>query len=444
MTKEHFLGRTLEAFDPPVRGDAITGERYYSKSWARAEWRHVFSKVWHIGGMLADLEEPGDWVTHNLMRDSVMMIRQEDGSVRAFFNACIHRGNRLLWSDMGSNERITCSYHGWQFGKDGTLLFAQDAEDFPGGNPCGKAHLTEIACATWGPFVWFNMDKDATPLHEWLAPLTEQLAGYQMETMTRVLDVRCEIPCNWKIIRDNFNESYHLPTLHPELASFIDDEYTDTSFEMYPSGHNRMVQKGCHPSKRLDYPDAMQPLIEDNLREWGLDPADFVDKATEARRAIQLAKRRLGPERGFRHFDTMTDSQLTDYYHYTLWPNTTITMSPDGFQILRSEPHPTDPEKCIFDHWYLMPPVDGRNEVVTPVGVVPFEHAEREVVIYGEATLGYVADQDMSVAVGQQQGLHSMGYRGGIISGQEKRIQRFHELLNDACGIHGALPADAD
>lgn len=439
MSKEHFLGRTLEAYDPPVRGDPITGERYYAREWMKAEWQHVFTKVWHIGGLLADLEEPGDWVTHNLGRDSVIMIRQDDGSTRAFFNSCIHRGNRLLWSDMGSNARITCAYHGWQYGKDGTLLFAQDAEDFPGGNPCGKAHLTEIACDTWGPFVWFNMNLTARPLREWLAPLPEQLAGYRMETMTKVLDVRCVIPCNWKIIRDNFNESYHLPTLHPELSSFIDDDYTDTSFELYPSGHNRMVQKGSHPSRRLDYPDAMQPLVEDELRNWGLDPADFKDRATEARVAIQQAKRRLGPERGYVHFETMSDSQLTDYHHYTLWPNTTITMSPDGFQLLRSEPHPTDPEKCIFDHWYLMPPVPGRTEVVTPVGVRPFAHAEREVVVYGEASLGYVADQDMSVAVGQQQGLHSLGYKGGIISGQEKRIQRFHEMLNDACGIHGEI-----
>lgn len=79
------------------------------------------------------------------------------------------------------------------------------------------------------------------------------------------------------------------------------------------------------------------------------------------------------------------------------------------------------------------------TDLEEPVGMRPFKTAEREVIIYGEATLGYVADQDMSVAVGQQQGLHSMGYRGGIISGQEKRIQRFHELLNDAWGIYGEL-----
>ncbi|MFS0735916.1 aromatic ring-hydroxylating dioxygenase subunit alpha [Sphingomonas sp. 1P06PA] len=435
MTVETFMGRKRDEYDPPVRGDRISGERYYSKEWMQAEWDHLWQKIWHVGGMLNDLQEPGDYVVHNFMRESVVMIRQDDGSVKAFFNACLHRGNRLVWSEVGGADAITCSYHGWKWGKDGVLLHAQDVEDFPGGNPCGKAKLVEIACDTWGGFVWYNMDRNAKPLREWLDPLPEQLAGYGMEKMRRVLHVSCVVPCNWKIIRDNFNESYHLPTLHPELADFIDDDYLDTSFEMYPSGHNRMVQKGCQPSGRLDLPDAVEPILADLLKEWDLEPTQFEGRAREARLAVQKAKRELGKVRGFKHHDTMTDSQLTDYYHYTLWPNLTITMSPDGFQILRSEPHPTDPESCIFEHWYIMPPVEGRNEVVTPVGIVPYDDAEKEVVIYGEKTLGYVADQDMSIAVGQQQGLHSLGYTGGLLTGQEKRIQRFHELLNDALGV---------
>jgi len=431
MGVETFMGTRVADFDPPVRGDKIGGDRYYSAAWMQREWDRLWGRIWHLGGVASALEETGDYVVHNFMRESVMMIRQADGSTKAFYNACKHRGNRLVWSEMGGSDVITCSYHGWQWAPDGVLVHAQDAEDFPGGNPCGKVKLKELRCETWGGFVWYSMDPNIAPLREWLAPLPEQLSGYQMETMTRVLHVSCDVPCNWKIIRDNFNESYHLPTLHPELATFIDDDYTDTSFEMYPSGHNRMVQKGCQPSGRLDLPDVLEAPLDDVLREWDLDPAAFVGRAREARLALQTQKRVLGKQRGFVHHDSMTDSQLTDYYHYTLWPNVTITMSPDGFQILRSEPHPTDPERCIFEHWYLMPLVAGRADVVTPIGMVPYAPAEKDVVVYGTRSLGYVADQDMSIAVGQQQGLHSQGYDGGLLSGQEKRIQRFHEKLDD-------------
>lgn len=92
--------------EPPIRGDAITGERYYSRKWMAAEWENVFTKVWHVGGMLHDLEEPGDWICHNLAQESVLMIMQEDRTVKAFFNACIHRGNRLVWDELGTGEQI--------------------------------------------------------------------------------------------------------------------------------------------------------------------------------------------------------------------------------------------------------------------------------------------------------------------------------------------------
>ena len=437
MTNLHAQYISEETVVPTVRGDAITGERYYSKKWMDAEWENVFTKVWHIGGMLYDLEEPGDWISHNIGPDSVLMIMQDDRSVKAFYNACIHRGNRLVWSDMGGGERITCSYHAWQFGKDGTLLHAQDAEDFDGGNPCGKAKLTEISCDVWGGFVWFNMDEDTKSLREWLGPLDEILSGYQMDDMVRVLNVSSVVPCNWKIIRDNFNESYHLPTLHPELATFIDDDYKDSVFQTFNDcGHNRMIMKGCQPSMRLDIPNSMQAPLDDMLKNWNLNPDDFEGRSREARVAIQKAMREQGAERGYPAFNTMTDSQLTDYHHCTLWPNISFTMSSDGFQVLRSEPHPKDPEQCIFDHWFIMPKVEGRTEVETPLGVVDFAPADKETVIYGEKSLGYVADQDMSVVTGQQIGLHSRGYKGGMLTKQERRVQYFHELLNDACDIH--------
>ena len=104
MSLETFLGRKIAEYDPPVRGDAITGARYYSKDWAQQEWDRVWTRVWHIGGMAADLVQTGDYITHNLVRESVVMMKQQDGSVRAFFNACKHRGYRLAWNEVGGGD----------------------------------------------------------------------------------------------------------------------------------------------------------------------------------------------------------------------------------------------------------------------------------------------------------------------------------------------------
>jgi phenylpropionate dioxygenase-like ring-hydroxylating dioxygenase large terminal subunit len=433
LTIEPFLSRYSEGFDLPVRGDPITADRYISRAYMDLENQNLWPRVWHLGGLIAELEEEGDFVRHNLGKESVIMVRQGDGSTRAFFNTCPHRGNRLKLGDVGGSDRITCGYHGWQFTPDGVLAHVQDADDFPGGNPCGKVTLSEIRCETWGPFIFYCMDANAKPLLEWLDPLPERLKGYGLSNWVRVMHLSADADFNWKIIRDNFNESYHLPTIHPELATFINDGLPDTLFEMYPSGHNAMWMKGHQATTRVDYASGAVPAILDDVaRAWGLDPADYEGRTGDIRADIIEAKRALGPERGFANYKDMSDQQLVDYFHCTLFPNLTITMSPEQCQILRTEPHPTDPEKCIFQHWVLVPPVEGMAEVITPIGAVPLEHAEHVHSVYGDGvSLGFVADQDLSIGTSQQQGLNSRGFKGCILTYQEKRVQRFHELLDD-------------
>ena len=437
MNAGPMLSRYSQEFDPPVRGDRITGERYTTREWMELEKRHLWPKVWHLGGVLAELEEEGDFIRHNFGKESVIMIRQADGSIKAFYNSCPHRGNRLMQVDSGSVPRITCAYHGWQFDTDGTLIHVQDPDDFAGGSPCGKVTLTPLRCETWGPFVFWCMDDDVAPLHEWLSPFPERLAGYGLESWVRVLDLSADCDFNWKIIRDNFNESYHLPTIHPELSTFINDGLPDTLFGMYPSGHNSMWMKGHQATTRQDFHSGEVPAPLDAVaRAWGIDPGAYKGRTGDIRQAVIEAKRRLGPDRGYVNYASMSDQQLVDYFHCTLFPNLTLTMSPEQCQILRTEPHPRDPEKCVFQHWILVPNVAGMTEVETPIGMVPLEHAEHRHSVYGDGqSLGYVADQDLSIGTSQQQGLNSRGFKGCILPRQEKRVQRFHELLNDmVCG----------
>jgi phenylpropionate dioxygenase-like ring-hydroxylating dioxygenase large terminal subunit len=431
--------RYSEGFDLPVRGDPITAERYVSRDWMELENKNLWPRVWHLGGLTAELEEEGDFVRHNLGKESVIMVRQEDGSIRAFYNTCPHRGNRLVLGDVGGSDRITCGYHGWQFTPDGVLAHVQDPDDFPNGNPCGKVTLSEVRCETWGPFVFYCMDPDAKPLLEWLDPLPERLKGYGLDNWVRVMHLSADADFNWKIIRDNFNESYHLPTIHPELSTFINDGLPDTLFEMYPSGHNAMWMKGHQATTRVDHISGDVPApLDDIARAWGLDPDDYKGRTADIRADIIAAKRKLGPERGYTNYKDMSDQQLVDYFHCTLFPNLTITMSPELCQILRTEPHPTDPEKCVFQHWVLTPPVAGMKEVETPIGPLPLKHAEHRHSVYGDGvSLGFVADQDLSIGTSQQQGLNSRGFKGCILTYQEKRVQRFHELLDDY--VHGRI-----
>jgi len=203
-------------------------------------------------------------------------------------------------------------------------------------------------------------------------------------------------------------------------------------FEMYDNGHNGMWMKGHQATTRQHFEEVPTPL-DDIARAWDVDPEQFSGRVNDIRDAIVAAKRKLGPERGFSNYENMTDQQLVDYFHCTMFPNLTLTMSPELCQILRTEPHPTDPAKCIFQHWVLVPPVAGMEEVMTPIGSVPLKHdAVLRHSVYGDGTsLGFVADQDLSIGTSQQKGLNSRGFGGCILTHQEKRVQRFHELLND-------------
>lgn len=418
-----------------LRGDRITGDRYYAQGFAEREWEHMWTKVWHVGGREAQLPEPGDFILHNLMHESVMMVRQEDGSIRAFHNSCRHRGNQLATAEEGSMPRgFTCAYHGWRWGVDGVLEHAQDPEDFPQGNPCGKLKLAELPCATWGGFVWYSMDENAVPLEDYLYPIPQLLNARQPEKMIRVLWRTIRVNTNWKFAPDNFNESYHLPAVHPQMQAIIDEDYRNTVFEMYPTGHNRMIEQG-QPSMRAMHPNQVEPAWEMMLREWGLDPADFEGRARDGRRALQAQKRKLGKERGCPHFETLLDDELTDYFHHTLFPNVTLTGTSDGLHLYRTEPDPRDPEWCTFDYWYMVHPVAGQDTVETLYGTRPYAEAEHEFAVFGEAgsdhPLGDFLDQDLSVAVTQQRGFRSRAYADAYLSGQEGRIRRFHEVLND-------------
>jgi phenylpropionate dioxygenase-like ring-hydroxylating dioxygenase large terminal subunit len=412
-----------------LRGDPMTGDRYWSTEWMDKEWEHMWKRVWHIGGRVADMPGAGDYVVHNFRHESVLLVRQTDGSFRAFFNVCQHRGNRLVWNESGGVPAFTCAYHGWRYRLDGSLDHAQNPENFSGGDPCKHVKLVQVPCDTWGGFVWFSMDQGARPLLQFLHPIPTLLKNRDMESMVRTVWRRVSVDTNWKFACDNFNESYHLPAVHPMMGVYVDEDYRSHDFEIYANGHNRVVEPG-RPSARLE---ANNSYWNGLLKSWDIDPSLYAGKPNEARLALQRAKRTLGPGRGMTYMNKLTDEELTDFFHHTCFPNVTITGSPgEGtVHIFRTEPHITDPGKCTFEYMGLNPRIEGATEILTVSGMRPFEEAEPEVLTYGIDNVGDFIDEDLSVAVQQQRGLRSMGYQDAKLSEQEARVRRFHEVLND-------------
>ena len=422
-----------------VRGDPIDAARYYSPEFMAREWDMLWTRVWHIAGRENQLSEPGDYIVHDFMHESVIIVRQRDGSLRGFYNVCTHRGQKLVWAD-GGTERFTCPYHGWKWGLDGVLEDCPDREDFPQGDPVGNLTLVEVRVGTWGSLVWYTMDEDAPELLDYLAPAPELYRHHQFDRTVRTQWFRVELNCNWKFWVDNFNESYHTRTVHPQVPPIIDQDHFTSRYEIFPMGHARIVQMG-RPSLRDRLPDGAAHPFDSELRAWGLDPEtypDFETKALQGWRDLKAAKRALWKTRGYLHYEHLSDEDLTESPFQIIFPNVAIAPSADVFQLWRWEPHPTDPQKCYFDQWTMSYPVEGKSKMVPRTAQNPLAMAEAtfDFRVYdqgqGVTDLGdQVVYQDWQLTAGQQAGWRSRGYRDPYMAAQETRIRHYHDVLND-------------
>jgi phenylpropionate dioxygenase-like ring-hydroxylating dioxygenase large terminal subunit len=413
----------------------LQGERYYSREFAAREWESVWTKSWLVICRTDQIPEPGDFLAEDIGTESVLVVRQNDGSIRSFYNVCQHRGNRLVQTSEGSVPAFTCAYHSWKWTLDGVCSGAQDEEDFPAGSPCGRKKLAEISTEVFASFVWINMSAEPVALKDYLADHYPVLAAYPFESMVRTQAISVHMPCNWKIIQDNFRETYHIPTAHP-MGLFVNEpHYGAARIETWRNGHGFLQTPGMVPSKYLPGGKLqMNDYLMADLKEWGLDPQAYVGREQETRAAMQKQRRLLGPSRGHSHYQGMSDDQLTDTFLYSVFPNTTLVCFADSMLFLRALPHASDPEKCTFDSWfYAMGSEDYNTRMLTAAGGVAAAAgapAEREWRNFGEGSLGVVLDGDAGIMQAQQRGMHSRGYHGADLSNQEKRITQYHDHID--------------
>src|SRR5450756_2436426 len=149
-----------------VRPDGtVPKERYTSRVFVDLEMERLWSRVWQIACREEEIAQPGDYLEYTIGDQSILVVRGDDGAIRAFFNHCLHRGTRLA-SGVGNftDGQIRCRYHAWQYALDGELVEVVDREEFVG-LPDGL-RLGELRAECWGGFVFVNPDSAAEPLLE--------------------------------------------------------------------------------------------------------------------------------------------------------------------------------------------------------------------------------------------------------------------------------------
>ena len=225
----------------------VPAGRYVDPAFLELERTHVFAASWLYAAHADELPEPGDFRTLAALErlgHPLFLVRGEDGRIRAFYNACRHRGGPLVDAPSGSaGKRLVCKYHAWSYDLEGRLLGFPEAKNFPRGMKGDCPGLAEVACDRWGPFVFVKVAPGGPSLRENLEPVASELDGILGERAQPVHFVgrkELEVPCNWKLPGDGNIETYHVPFVHRDSAAPLLDEKR-TGQWLLPQGHSRML-----------------------------------------------------------------------------------------------------------------------------------------------------------------------------------------------------------
>ena len=429
---------SLEAKQPRPENlgqDVVDPSRYYDRAYMEKEWHMLWPRVWLLAGVTPDIKEAGDFIVFKHGHEEFIIVRQEDNSIKAFYNVCPHRANRVCLSEQGSMDKFSCPFHNWQFGIDGGNVKITDEETYDPEIIKHRPGLTEIRCEDLGGLIFINMDGNAPPLKEWIGLPEGYIENYEIEKMNVVRHVRSEWLANWKTGVEAFYETYHLPHIHPQTQGVMEDF---SQVDLYPNGFSRMIVPIGVKSHRMADQDSIDPYQTHMMMEAGIDPESYDGTSAGVRVAVQQAKRERGKRFGLDYYDKLTDGQLTDSWATGFFPNVQIGMHPEGVFIMRFVPHPTDPERFYYDNMTLFRYVDDPGYTVPGWMGLPEDtdvsgEIRPEIEHFSEtdrADLGEVLDQDVELIASVQEGVKSRGFKGPLWCEQEDRLRHLQREID--------------
>ena len=430
----------------PIESLPITAERYISPGWLDDEFDKVWPHSWLFACLERDVDEPGKYVVFDLGRESILVSGTAEGEVVAHFNVCQHRGARVMTDQRGCERSFTCPYHGWSYRPDGRLVVVPDNQRFASGGGVDRAErsLTPLRVETFLGLVWVTMDDSLPPLREWMGGVAERLEPYRLQDFTLMGDQTVELACNWKAVFDNFQELYHVEHIHPQHERMFD--CPTSAIDLFRNGHTGVVIDGHTVNTRLPIPDEPNAYLDILVRKFGGEPAEYSGRVLDIREDVQKLRREAGPRLGW-DYDRFSDERLSDIEQYNLFPNTMITVQPDDALVVRARPHPTDPNRCLWDKLTFHRHPSSTVAEAAGVAFEPFDPDDvptgerpghdqftQEDVIAGRKTMTITIDQDIHFIRDVQAGMHSRGFTDQLLCDDEVRIQHYHDWMDHYMG----------
>ena len=358
----------------------IPTARYTDPAFFQLERDRIFARSWLFAGHESEWPEPGSYRAFTRSGAPIVIVRGDDGVLRAFYNACRHRGAPVTRDECGTARRLTCQYHSWSYGTDGTLKAVPDARSFAELD-MGELGLVPVRCETWDGWVFVSEAPDGPTLLDFLGPIGDQMQEIGGPSMRLVGTKVHHLACNWKLMVDAFLEVYHVRTVHPDNAALLYDDQSVT-VAMLPNGNSRLTVE-----KRAE------------LRDFPMVSPEFDNPAV-----------------GLLWRQTSTS--------YGIFPNLVVPMDTGAFTFLCMWPVDVDHTELEL-RWYA-PAWSG--------DVVPTDHVERM------ALFETVMAQDTANMAPIQASVSSPGARPFQIGWHERLIHHFQRAVDLAIGPD-ALPA---
>jgi phenylpropionate dioxygenase-like ring-hydroxylating dioxygenase large terminal subunit len=247
--------------------------RYTSEDFARLEREKMWPYVWQFAAREEDLPDPGDFVVYENAGRSWLISRQDDGSVRAYHNVCLHRGRKLRTED-GHADKFVCPFHGFAWNKDGQYDTNPCPWDFSTLDPA-ELKLPEGEVGRWGGYIFLREEPGGPSLEEFLAPLPEHFKRWRHEECTTVIWVAKEVPANWKVTAEAFMEAWHTLVTHPQILPFTGD--SNSAYWFWGDNVNVNLVPFGVLSPHIDPTDKSEQWIVDEFIKYNGRSSDNYD-----------------------------------------------------------------------------------------------------------------------------------------------------------------------
>lgn len=263
--------RPVAPASDPLDDWSLPGWLYHDPEFFEAEKKTFLRAAPQIVCHESELASPGEWRSLEYLGESVIVIRGDDGEIRAFSNVCRHRGSRVVDGAAGCAKVLTCPYHGWSYSRDGRLVGVPHRNEYPGLRT-DELGLVPLALENWRGFLFVTIEPGALSVAEMMAPYEDEIAPYRFEDL-RVLGrvtVRSR-QLNWKTLCDNYSDGLHIPIGHPGLTRLFAKSYRIEARAHVDKMEGDLVEKiSANPSERAYQrflPEA-DHLPESHRRKW--------------------------------------------------------------------------------------------------------------------------------------------------------------------------------